>query len=299
MPSLKELRTRMESVKSTKKITSAMKMIAAAKLRKAQELVEANRPYSDLTAQMLGSLLDKAQSFKTPPTLLLGHGRFEKYLYILITSDRGLCGAFNGGVTRSLVKELDEKIHNNNEIKIICVGRKGKEILPTKYTPYIIEVLPSYAKPVYEDARVLGEKILKMFEAEEIDVCKVFYNRFESVLSQVVQNHQLIPFAPLNIREEKTHQQAEMLKLTDLYEYEPGEEEVFNALLPKNVKVQIYQALLETSASEHGARMTAMDGATRNANDMIKNLQLTYNRTRQAYITKELIEIVSGAEALD
>lgn len=298
MPSLKELRNRTNSVKSTKKITSAMKMIAAAKLKKAQEQVESGRPYSDLMTQMLVALLQKTASFKTPPPLLVGRNRYDSYLLVVVASDRGLCGGFNNNIVREAEAQARKCLESGQELKIICVGRKARDLLRRKYGPNIIETYPAFAKPSFKEAAIISEKVLELFENEEVDVCRLIYNDFISPLTQKVHSHQLIPFMALEEQKEMVAKAEAGEIVSDKFIHEPNEELVLQALLPRNVSVQIYRALMENAASEHGARMTAMDNATRNATDMIKELELKYNRTRQAYITRELIEVISGAEAL-
>ncbi len=297
MATLKELRTRRNSVQSTKKITSAMKMIAAAKLKKAQDQVESGRPYTDLMSQMLGALLMKTTSFEVSPPLLVGSGKYDSYLLVVIASDRGLCGGFNHNVIREAVQRAQKNLENGKDLKILCVGKRARDMLKKDFDDHIIETYPAFARPTFKDASVIAEKILELFEKGEIDVCRLVYNDFVSPLTQTVSTHQLIPFEAMEEQEE-TIEKAQEERLHDQFIYEPGEEQILNALLPRNVAVQIYRALMENAASEHGARMTAMDNATRNASDMIDKLTLTYNRSRQAQITKELIEIVSGAEAL-
>ena len=297
MATLKELRTRRNSVQSTKKITSAMKMIAAAKLKKAQEQVESGRPYTDLMSQMLGALLRKTTSFEVPPPLLVGSGKYESYLLVVIASDRGLCGGFNHTVIREASRRAQKNLDNGKDLKILCVGKRARDMLKKDYGDYIIETYPAFARPTFKDASIIAEKVLELFENGEIDVCRMVYNDFVSPLTQNVSTHQLIPFAAMEDQEE-TIAEAQEEGLHDQFIYEPGEEQILNALLPRNVAVQTYRALMENAASEHGARMTAMDNATRNASEMIKDLNLKYNRQRQAYITKELIEIISGAEAV-
>lgn len=298
MPSLKELRKRKASVQSTRKITSAMKMLSAAKLKKAQNQVESGRPYSDMMARVLGSLLEKTTAFKMPPPLLVGRGKSENYLLLVIASDRGLCGGFNNNVYRMAKSISLDLLGAKRTIKMLCVGRRVRDSLKSEFRDHILETLPAFARPSFSDASIIARKIITLFEEGEIDVCQLIYSDFVSSMTQKVSVHQLIPFTPIKKREKEIVEEAFEKKLADRFIYEPDEEQVLNELLPRNIAVQIYRALMENAASEHGARMTAMDNATRNASDMIKALELKYNRTRQAYITKELIEIISGAEAL-
>lgn len=298
MARLKELRTRKVSVQSTRKITSAMKMISAAKLKKAQEQVELGRPYSDLMNKMIRILLAKTSTFKTSPPLLVGRGRFQSHLLIVLTSDRGLCGGFNASILRETQKLARGFLESRQDLKIFCVGRRAHDSLKKEFGAHILETFPSPAKPRFRDAHALAKKVLELFDTEQIDVCRLVYNTFVSALIQQVNVHTLIPFSPLEKEEETKLNDAEENILSDQFIFEPGEEVVMKKLLPQNVAVQIYRALMESAASEQAARMTAMDNATRNASEMIKTLELQYNRLRQAYITKELIEIISGAEAL-
>lgn len=297
MPSLKDLRTRKASVVSTKKITSAMKMIAAAKMRKSQDRVENSKAYADLMSSMLSSLVAMGRTFESPPKLLVGTERNDRHLFIMMTSDRGLCGGFNSSVARWMAKKLDELNNYNMSFEVICVGRRGRDVLrASPYKTSIIETFPAFDKPKFWQADRIGKLVLTKFDAGEFDVCTVVYNRFISVISQKLTQHQLIPYTPLFPEEHVVDTQSQ--ELAALYEYDPTEAAVLDNLLPQNLSVQIYRAMLENAASEHGARMTAMDAATRNASEMIDRLQLKYNRTRQAIVTKELIEIISGAEAL-
>ncbi|MDJ0947425.1 MAG: F0F1 ATP synthase subunit gamma [Alphaproteobacteria bacterium] len=299
MPSLKDLRNRIGSVKKTQKITSAMKMVAAAKLRRAQEQAEAARPYAERMERVLGSLAESLQGRDGAPPLLAGTGRDQTVLLVVMTSDRGLCGGFNSSIVRrarALIRELQKK---GKTIKILCVGRKGRDQLRRDYGALIVETIDEVGRPVltYEDARRVRSRIMELFEAGEFDMCTLLYNEFRSAISQIVTELQLIPFAVAPTEEEEA-QPAASEGASAVYEFEPDEEEILADLLPRNVSVQIFRALLESNASEQGARMTAMDNATRNAGEMIDKLTLNYNRSRQAQITKELIEIISGAEAV-
>lgn len=297
MPSLKGLRIRKASVVSTKKITSAMKMIAAAKMRKAQDQVEQSKVYADHMSDMITDLVAKSHTFESPPKLLIGTGRKERQLVIVMTSDRGLCGGFNSNLARAVIKKLNDFKLQDYNYDIICVGRRGRDILRAgPHRDAIIETFSAFDKPKFWQANRIANLVIERFEKGEFDVCTMVYNRFISVISQKITEHQLIPYSPLKLDGETEHSESEGLHA--IYEYDPNEQVVLAQLLPQNLSVQIYRALLENAASEHGARMTAMDSATRNANDMINKLSLQYNRTRQAIVTKELIEIISGAGAL-
>ena len=294
MPSLKTLRVRINSVKSTQKITSAMKMVAASKLRRAQMQAEAARPYAQRMARMLASLGASAKDSPTAPKLLVGTGADKVHLLIPVTADRGLAGAFNtnvGRLTRGMARQLET---DGKTVKIYPVGRKGRDFLRRELGSRIIGDV-SYAgrKSInFADAQAVAQKIIEALGAGEFDVCTIVYNRFHSVISQVPTAVRLIP-APVPEIEEPKGEGAQAI-----YEFEPDEETMLARLLPQNLAIQVYRALLESAAGENGARMTAMDNATRNAGDMIKLLSQNYNRARQAKITKELIEIISGAEAV-
>lgn len=296
MPSLKSLRVRIASVKSTQKITSAMKMVAAAKLRRAQEQAEAARPYAERMARMLGSLAGSLGDASGASPLLVGSGKEGVHLIVVATSDRGLCGAFNSSIVRGARQRIRQLQNEAKSVKILCVGRKGRDQLRRDFGRLIVETIDEVGKRKlsYSDARRIAGKVTAMFGAGEFDVCTIIYNRFKSAISQIVTHQQLIPF-PVAAGEGGAGVPTQS---GAIYEYEPAEEEILAALLPRNLEVQIYRALLENAASEQGARMSAMDSATRNAGDMIRRLTLNYNRTRQAAITKELIEIISGAEAV-
>ncbi len=298
MPSLKDLRVRIASVKSTQKITSAMKMVAAAKLRRAQEAAEASRPYAERMERMLGSLAAGAAGRDGAPKMLAGTGQDQVHLLVVGTADRGLCGGFNSNIVREVRRRIASLRENGKTFKILCVGRKGRDLLRREYGDAIIDTIEDVARPrlSFAGAEPIAKRIERMFEAGEFDVCTIYYARFKSAISQIVSSQQLIPFAPA--AEDGSERVEGGAAALAVYEYEPTEEEILADLLPRNLAVQIYKALLENNASEHGARMTAMDSATRNAGEMIDKLTLTYNRTRQAVITKELIEIISGAEAL-
>jgi F-type H+-transporting ATPase subunit gamma len=296
MPSLKDLRIRIASVKSTQKITSAMKMVAAAKLRRAQEGVEAARPYAERMERMLGSLASSAATQQGAPRLLAGTGKDDVHLLVVGTADRGLCGGFNSSIVREARRKIRALLGEGKTVKILCVGRKGRDQLRRDFGNLIVDTIEDAAKPqvTFETADKIGQQIRQMFDADEFDVCTLFFARFKSAITQIVTAQQLIPFA---VTETEGGGEADVGSKA-VYEYEPDEQEILVDLLPRNLAVQIFKALLENNASEQGARMTAMDNATRNAGEMIDRLTMTYNRTRQAVITKELIEIISGAEAL-
>ncbi len=293
MPSLKDLKVRINSVKSTQKITSAMKMVAAAKLRRAQEQAEASRPYAERMERVLASVAATVTRREGAPALLVGNGKDQVHLLVVMTSDRGLCGAFNSSIVRQARRMARELRRDGKTVKILCVGRKGRDQLRREFAGDVIGTIEGVGKPrlTYDEADKIAARIRHMFEHGEFDVCTVLYNKFKSAISQIVTAHQLIPFAKGAANENADPE------LTS-YEYEPEEDAILAELLPRNIGMQVYRALLENAASEQGARMSAMDSATRNAGDMINKLTITYNRSRQAYITKELIEIISGAEAL-
>lgn len=291
MPSLKDLRNRIRSVKSTQKITTAMKLVAAAKLRRAQEQAEAARPYAQRLNDMIGTLGSRLAGTGGAPKLLAGSGADKTHLVIVATSDRGLCGAFNASILREARLLLRQLMAENKSIKLMCLGRRGRDGLRREYGQLMIEAPDVMGKRriAFSDADQVANQVRRAFENGDVDVVTIVYARFKSAISQIITRRQLIP-APMPEKSATTS--------TAMVEYEPDEETILAALLPRNLSVQIYGALLENAASEHGARMTAMDNATRNAGDMINRLTLNYNRTRQAVITKELIEIISGAEAV-
>jgi F-type H+-transporting ATPase subunit gamma len=294
MPSLKALRTRINSVKSTQKITSAMKMVAASKLRRAQTQAEAARPYAVRMERMLASLAAGAASSPTAPPLLIGTGKEQVHLLVPVTGDRGLAGAFNSSVAR-LTRELARRLESQGKtVKMLTVGRKGRDILRRDFASRIVgEVSLAGKRTVgFADAQEIAARIVGMLDAGEFDVCTLVFNRFASVISQVPTETRLIP-APLPAQEEAASDGARAE-----VEFEPDEETILAELLPRALAIQVYRAMLENAAGFYGAQMTAMDNATRNAGDMIKRLTLNYNRARQANITKELIEIISGAEAV-
>ena len=293
MPSLKDLKLRINSTKNTQKITSAMKMVSAAKLRRAQEQAEAARPYAERMERVLGRLAASAAGRDGAPALLAGNGKDQTHLIVVMTSDRGLCGGFNSSIARGARKLARDLKTQGKTVKILCIGRKGRDQLRREFPNEIIGTIEDIGKPrlTFTAAETVATKVLAMFEHGEFDVCELVYNRFKSAMTQIVTIQQLIPFALPAANENDPAGAA-------YYEYEPDELEILSSLLPKNLGMQIFRALLENNASEQGARMTAMDSATRNAGDMINKLTITYNRSRQAAITKELIEIISGAEAV-
>ena len=297
MASLKELKARIASVKSTQRITSAMKMVAAAKLRRAQEMAEAARPYAERIERMLGSLAAGTSS-SGAPAMLAGTGKEDVHLLVVVTSDRGLCGGFNGSIVREVRKQILALTGDGKEVKLIVVGRKGVSLLRREFASMMVKGYEEISKPSpsFDGAATISTQITEMFANGEFDVCTVYYNKFVSALTQTVTPLQLIPFAPPVV--DGDEEVAASTGASAIYEFEPEEEKILEALLPKNLSTQVFRAMLESFASEQGARMTAMDNATRNAGDMINTLSITYNRSRQAQITKELIEIISGAEAL-
>jgi F-type H+-transporting ATPase subunit gamma len=294
MPSLKDLRNRIRSVRSTQKITSAMKMVAASRLRRAQEQAEAARPYAERMERVLASLAARMSGMSGGPRLLIGTGKDQTHLLVVATSDRGLAGGFNATILREARRQMRTLLAANKDVKILTIGRKGRDGLRRDYARYIHESLTDIGRRrvSFEEARDISQRILAMFEAGEFDACTIIFNRFRSAITQITTAQQLIPFAQPEAAE------APAIAGGAIYEFEPDEEEILAELLPRNLAVQIYTALLENAASEQGARMTAMDNATRNAGEMIDRLNTVYNRSRQAAITKELIEIISGAEAL-
>ena len=301
MPSLKDLRNRIGSVKSTQKITSAMKMVAASKLRRAQEQAEAGRPYAERMEKVLGSLAGAVASTGSGPKLMTGTGRDDVHMLVVVTSDRGLCGGFNGSITREVRRRIRALREHGKTVKLFCVGRKGRDNLRRDFADMIVESVLDVGKPrlSFADANAIGNRLIDMFDAGEFDVCTGIYNRFKSAISQIVTAQQLVPLASAGDDDGEDDAAAPATVVGGaVYEFEPDEETILANLLPRNLCVQMYRALLESGASEQGARMTAMDNATRNAGEMINDLTLVYNRSRQAAITKELIEIISGAEAL-
>lgn len=307
MPSLRDYRDRIKSVKSTRKITSAMKMVAASKLRRAQEQAEASQPYATTMAQMLARVSENVTITADSPKLLAGTGSHQRHLLIVVTADRGLCGGFNAYIVKAAKQKILELQAQGKDVSVVCVGRKGRDLLAREYGALIKHAFRDVFgknKVDFAQADTISSYVLEKFEAGEFDVCTLMYNSFQSVLVQVPTAQQLIPFrlddvavsAQSNDNQSPENQAAE--KNNSPYSFEPDEEEILSKLLPRNVGVQIYRAMLDSAAGEQAARMTAMDNATRNAGEMIKGLTLQYNRARQAYITKELIEIISGAEAV-
>ena len=294
MPNLDDLKKRIGSVKSTQKITKAMKMVAAAKLRRAQESAESSRPYAESMRDLIGSISGGYSPTSNERNLLTGDQNDNVHMLILFTSERGLCGGFNSVVTKSLREKIVNLQKENKTIKIICVGKKGYDILKRQYSEIITEVIDMReVKSVsYQDAKNISDKVIKMFFDGEFDKCSIFYNKFQSVISQIPTEQQIVP---IELEEDSSN---EGTIDQSAFDFEPGESEILEELLPLNFTIQIFKALLESAASEQGARMSAMDNASRNASDMIDNLTLFYNRSRQAVITKELIEIISGAEAV-
>lgn len=294
MPSLKDLKIRINSVKSTRKITSAMKMVAAAKLRRAQEQAEASRPYAARMNRMIASLAGAATQ-AGGPKLLSGTGRDDTHLLVVFTADRGLCGGFNSTIIRAARQRVRSLRGQGKTVKLFCVGRRGRDALKREFGDIIVGSVQDVTRKgvAFSSADELAAQVLKMFEDEEFDICSLLFNRFQSAMTQIVTNQQVIPASLPEVEAGPAETESGAL-----YEYEPDEEAILAALLPRNVATQVFTALLESNASEHGARMTAMDNATRNAGDMIDKLTLNYNRARQADITKELIEIISGAEAV-
>lgn len=297
MPSLKDLRTRINSVKSTQKITSAMKMVAAAKLRRAQEQAEAARPYAERMERMVASLAAGLGDGAAAPALLAGAGREDTHLLVVATSDRGLCGGFNSSIVREARARIRALQDDGREVRLLCVGRKARAMLVRDYGGLIVETVEEVGRPRlgYGDAAAIAARLTALYDQGAFDVCTVIFNRFVSAIRQVVTVQRLIPFGAPEVAEPEAGAAG---GAKAVYEFEPEEGEILAALLPLNLSVQVFRALLENGASEQGARMAAMDNATRNAGDMIDRLTLNYNRTRQAAITSELIEIISGAEAV-
>jgi F-type H+-transporting ATPase subunit gamma len=292
MPSLKDLRNRIASVKATQKITKAMQMVAAAKLRRTQTAAEAARPYAERMERVLASLAASIRPGMPAPQLLAGNGREGVQLLVVCTAERGLCGGFNASIARLAREQAVALIGQGKTVKIICVGKKGYDVLRRQFAREIIEFidLRSVKSLGFDNADAIGRKIVALYEGGEFDVCTVFFARFNTVISQIPTALRLIP---LNVGGEGAPAAPQAV-----YDYEPDEEGILTTLLPRNVSIQVLRALLENAASEQGARMSAMDSASRNAGEMIKKQTMQYNRSRQAMITKELIEIISGAEAL-
>ena len=291
MASLDDLKKRIASVKSTQKITKAMKMVAAAKLRRAQESAEKGRPYSEKMNNVILNLSSGISDKENAPKLLSGSGKDQIHLCVVMTSDRGLCGGFNSNIIKKAKSYFAKLSEEGKELKIITVGSKGNDQLKRAYGDKIISNISfkESKNANYFDAEKVGKIVIEKFEAEEFDVCTIFYNQFKNVITQIPQAQQIIPLNTEATEEDKSE---------DSYEFEPDEDEILSNLLPKNISTQIFKAMLENSASEQGSRMSAMDNATRNAGEMVDKLTIEYNRSRQAAITKELIEIISGAESL-
>ena len=291
MASLDDLKKRISSVKSTQKITKAMKMVAAAKLRKAQENAEKSRLYSEKMNEIITNLKSSITDKSSAPRLLIGNNDNKRFLCVIMTADRGLCGGFNSNICKKSKEYINNLLKDNREVKIITVGSKSFDQMKRNYGNYIIEKLTfkNQREIKVTDAQKISNKIISMFHKNEFDVCTIFYSKFKSVISQEPIEQQIIPVKNNN-NDKITNDQN--------YEYEPDQEEILDSLLPKNITTQIFKGLLENAASEQGARMSAMDNATRNAGDLIEKLTINYNRSRQAVITKELIEIISGAETL-
>lgn len=298
MASLKELNIRIKSVKSTQKITSAMKMVAAAKLRRAQESAEAARPFAERMARMVATIGDSVGGIEGAPKMLVGTGNDDAHLIVACTADRGLCGGFNGAIIREVRQRARKLKGEGKTVKILCVGKKGRDVLRREFANDIVDTVQGIGRRgvEYSEARGVADKITHLFDDGGFDVCTVVFNRFKTAMTQVPTAQRLIPHeAP---EKAEADDQAPAAGPQPIFIFEPEEDEILAELLPMNVGVQVFQALLENAASEHGARMTAMDNATSNAGEMIDSLTLTFNRTRQAEITTELVEIVSGAEAL-
>ena len=292
MPSLDDLKKRIKSVKSTQKITKAMKMVAAAKLRKAQESAEKGRPYSKKMQNIILNLTKSISNLENAPKLLVGTGKDEVYLCVIMTADRGLCGGFNSNICKLAKNHLKKLLSERKQIKIITVGSKGLDQIKREYGKYVIKKFSFKEKKqiTFKEAEIVGREIIELFNKKEFDKCIIFYNNFKNVITQIPQAQQIIPAETKNLKENNDENFS--------YEFEPEEDEILEDLLPKNISTQVFKALLENAASEQGSRMTAMDNATRNAGDLVDKLTIDYNRSRQASITKELIEIISGAESL-
>ena len=291
MPSLDDLRKRITSVKSTQKITKAMKMVAAAKLRKAQEMAEKGRPFSDKMDKIIQNLSNAINDPSNAPKLLVGTGEDKSYLCVVMTADRGLCGGFNTNIVKLAKSHFNKILKDSKKLKIITVGSKGLDQIKREFGEFIIKKInfKDKKKLSFEDADLIGKQIVELFHKNEFDKCIIFFNQFKNVMTQIPQFQQIIP-----AKNDDKQNKDNLLS----YEYEPEEDEILEDLLPKNISTQIYKGFLENSASEQGSRMTAMDNATRNAGDLVEKLTINYNRSRQAAITKELIEIISGAESL-
>ena len=292
MPSLDDLKKRIKSVKSTQKITKAMKMVAAAKLRKAQENAEKGRPYSQKMQNIILNLTKSISDIENAPKLLVGTGNDKTHLCVVLTADRGLCGGFNSNICKLAKMKFKEILNDGKNLKIITVGSKGYDQIKREYGKHIIKKFSFKDKKqiTFKEAEIIGKEIIDLFNQNEFDKCILFYNNFKNVITQIPQEQQIIP------AEKKSSDLKNDNAL--FYEFEPDEDEILEDLLPKNISTQVFKAFLENAASEQGSRMTAMDNATRNAGDLVDKLTINYNRSRQASITKELIEIISGAESL-
>ena len=292
MPSLDDLKKRIRSVKSTQKITKAMKMVAAAKLRKAQENAEKGRPYSQKMQNIILNLTKSINDIENAPKLLMGTGQDKTYLCVVLTADRGLCGGFNSNICKLAKTNFQKILKEGKNLKILSVGSKGLDQIKREYGKYVIKKFSFKDKKQisFKEAEIIGTEIINLFKNNQFDKCILFYNNFKNVITQIPQAHQIIP-AEIKSSEPKNESSLS-------YEFEPEEDEILEDLLPKNISIQVFKAILENAASEQGSRMTAMDNATRNAGDLVDKLTISYNRSRQASITKELIEIISGAESL-
>jgi F-type H+-transporting ATPase subunit gamma len=301
VPNLKDLKVRIESVKSTRKITSAMKMVAASKLRRAQEQAEASRPYAEAMGRIMESLMAGMVIDASSSKLLAGTGKKDTIGLIVVTSDRGLCGAFNSSVVREARRQIKKLQGEGKTVKVATIGRKGKDVLRREFKDLIVASYDDVGKPklTFAEPSRIATKVMDMFDDGAFDEVHLIYNRFKNVLTQIVTQQQIIP-VPMPVQDEAAAaaQAAKAQNPQAVYEFEPDEQAILADLLPRNVAIQLYKAMMESAAGEQGARMTAMDNATRNAGEMIGKLTLQYNRARQAYITKEMIEIVTGAEAV-
>jgi F-type H+-transporting ATPase subunit gamma len=296
MPSLKDMRARMNSVRQTRKITSAMKLVAASKLRRAQDQAEASRPFAQRMTAMLQNLAAGVAGLPDAPPLLAGTGKDEVHLLIVATADRGLCGGFNSTIVRGARRRIQELLGAGKQVKLIVIGKKGRDLLRRDQRDRMVEFFDGIVgkrRIEYVDAQRVTDRVLELYEAGEFDVCTLIYNKFKSAVTQILTFQQLVP-----VQAAPAAEGGETSESGALYEFEPDEERILGELLPRNLAVQLFGALLENAASEQGARMAAMDNATRNAGEMINKLAISYNRQRQAQITKELMEIISGAEAL-
>ncbi len=292
MPSLDDLKKRIKSVKSTQKITKAMKMVAAAKLRKAQENAEKGRPYSQKMQNIILNLTNSISDTENAPKLLVGTGKDKTYLCLVLTADRGLCGGFNSSICKLAKANFKKILSDGKNLKIITVGSKGLDQIKREYGKYVIKKFSFKENKniSFKEAEIIGNEVISLFKKDEFDKCLLFYNNFKNVITQIPQAQQIIPAENKDQITKEDESQS--------YEFEPDEDEILEDLIPKNISTQIFKAILENAASEQGSRMTAMDNATRNAGDLVDKLTINYNRSRQASITKELIEIISGAESL-